>query len=76
MLKAYTVTYYLDPDQEAALQKFAEDDGKLPEYEFDMIMTAGSRWDIDKKLKDWEVITEITNRNKLKNALGNRDSCV
>ena len=57
MLTAYTVTYYLSPEQEAALCELAEPGQSIKDV-FDTMMTAGSNWDIRMRIKALKVLAE------------------
>lgn len=49
--KHLTVRYLVDENELAALQELADWEGRTVEREFELIMTGGSKWDIQEKIK-------------------------
>ena len=57
-LKKISVTYTLYDDEIAAVKELAEQNGRTLKQQFELMMTAGSKWDIKKKIEYWQWMRE------------------
>jgi len=62
--KEITVTYTLYDDDIVAVHQLADQNKRTIEQQFELMMTAGCKWDIEKKIKFWQEMID----NKKKNA--------
>ena len=53
-----SVTYMLCGDELDAVQKLADQNGYTLEKQFELMMTAGCKWDIEGKIKFWQQMHE------------------
>jgi hypothetical protein len=61
--KYITVTYLVCEDELVAIQELADQNGITLEEQFGRMMTVGSKWDIEKKIKFWQAMCENEKRS-------------
>ena len=74
-MKEITVTFRIDPEQEAAIKKISGDSGHSVEAIFDTMMLAGSKHDIDNKIRLWTIMSENTKRKETEVSDEHAKSC-
>ena len=57
-IKKITVTYTLYENEIEAVKKLAKQNGYTLKQQFQFMMTAGSKWDIEKKIKRFQEMSE------------------
>lgn len=64
MTKELTVTYRLYESEIDAVQELAAINGYTLEEQFQFMMTAGSKWDIERKINFWQKMNENESKKK------------